>query len=345
VLLGAVSLSAQDVLSIGTGSAASGGVASVPVSILDRSGTALGSDAGSGKRIQGIAFKVMYPTALVSSVTFTRTGVAAPLTPLLETTVQGSGFMAYIVSFSELSNPIPLTLNAATQIGTLNVTLQASAPNGSSAALTFHAPSTLLSNQGGTTSETVAAGNLELTNGNAICSLASPTSLIATSSGTSQVNVTWSAVPVADHYEVWRNNAFLMNAPAASYTDNSVAAGTTYLYKARAVGAAGTSAFSNVDAATTIVFTDNELIRAVHITELRTAVNAFRAAAGLGSMGGDATIGAGLPIRAQHILDLRTALNEARAAAAMSALTYTDSSLTLALIRAVHVQELRLGVR
>src|SRR4026209_406414 len=105
--MAAFTAGAQDVLSIGTGSAASGGVASVPVSILDRSGTALGSDAGSGKRIQGIAFKVMYPTALVSSVTFTRTGVAAPLTPVLETTLQGSGFMAYVVSFSELSNPIP----------------------------------------------------------------------------------------------------------------------------------------------------------------------------------------------------------------------------------------------
>ncbi len=81
LLVSVASLRAQDVLTIGTASAASGGTVSVPVSIRDVSGTPLGSDAGALNRIQGIAFKVTYPTELVASVTFVRTGVIATGTP------------------------------------------------------------------------------------------------------------------------------------------------------------------------------------------------------------------------------------------------------------------------
>ena len=362
ILLAAFTASAQDVITVGTGSAPAGGVASVPVSILDRSGTPLGSDAGTGNRIQGISFKVFYPTSLVSSVTFTRAGVIASLTPVFESTLQGSGFIAYIVSFQESTNPIPFTLNAPAPgdlIGTLNVTLQPSATIGTSGALTLDAPSTLLSNQTGTTSETVALGTLALVNGSVSCSMSAPSNLVATASGTSQVNLTWTAVTGADHYEVWRSfngsaYAFLSNAPSASYTDFAVAASTTYLYEVRAVdGASHASAFSNIDAATTIVFSDeplvamSTLIKAVHITELRTAVNAFRAAASLGPLSSDPTIDVGQSIRAQHINDLRAGLDAARSLIGVPPISYTDPSLVAGTtpVRAVHVQQLRAGVQ
>ena len=48
ILFAVFTASAQDVITVGTGSAPAGGVASVPVYVLDRSGTPLGSDAGTG---------------------------------------------------------------------------------------------------------------------------------------------------------------------------------------------------------------------------------------------------------------------------------------------------------
>jgi hypothetical protein len=63
---------------------------------------------------------------------------------------------------------------------------------------------------------------------------------------------------------------------------------TTYLYQVREVdGSNNVGPPSNLDLATTILFTDDPVvarstvIKAVHLTELRTAVNAVRAAAGL----------------------------------------------------------------
>jgi len=362
VFMAAFSASAQDVLTVGTGSAAPGGTASIPVSIVDRSGTSLGSDAGASNRLQGFAFKVMFPAASVASVTFTRAGVAASLTPLFETTLSGSGWMSYVVSFQETSNPIPFLLDASTpgdQVGTLNVTLQGGAAIGSIALLTLHPPSALFSNQAGTTTESVAGGNLTLANGSVLCSLATPANLVAQPSGTSQVNLTWNSVAGADHYEVWRSFngaafAFLTNVNSPSHSDTGLLASTTYLYKVRAVDVSiNLSAYSNVDAATTIVFTDDPLVAAstvvkvVHINELRTAVNAFRTSANLPPLSSDPTIAAGLAVRAQHVSDLRAGLNYARSAAGLAALQFTDSTLTagVTLIKASHVQELRLGVR
>ena len=80
VLLGA-SASAQDVLTIGSGIAQSGGTAAIPVSVVDQGGTSLGVDAGTGNRIQGFAFKVLFPTELIASVSFVRAGVATLVTP------------------------------------------------------------------------------------------------------------------------------------------------------------------------------------------------------------------------------------------------------------------------
>lgn len=354
--LAAFSASAQDVLTLGTGSAAPGGTASIPVSIVDRSGTPLGSD--SGGRIQGFAFKVLFPAATVASVSFTRAGVTAALTPLYESTLSGSGWMSYVVSFHETSNPIPLLLNGSTpgdQVGTLNVTLQAGATAGSSAPLTLHPPSAMFSNRAGTTAETVAAGTLALTNGSVICSLAAPSSLVATASGTMQVNLTWTSVPNAQYYEVWRSFngaafAFLTNVNAPSHSDTGLASSTTYLYKVRAVDfSLHASAYSNVDAATTIVFTDDPvvanstLVKLVHLTQLRAAVNAFRTSASLPPLSFDASTA----ILAQHISELRAGLNYARSAAGMAALQFTDPALTAGAtpIRASHIEELRSGVR
>jgi hypothetical protein len=129
---------------------------------------------------------------------------------------------------------------------------------------------------------------------------------------------------------------------------------TTYIYRVRAVDANGCySDFSNTDIATTIVFTDDPLVagttvvKAVHVTELRSAVNAVRAAAALSAASWTDSSLTSVEIKAVHISELRSALDAARSALSLSALTYTDSSLTPGTtpVKAVHATELRNGVK
>ncbi|HEV7764719.1 MAG TPA: fibronectin type III domain-containing protein [Thermoanaerobaculia bacterium] len=349
---------AQDVLTLGSEIASAGGVASIPVSILDRSGTPLGTDVGSGNRIQGFAFKVLFPTELVTSIAFTRAGIAATITPMHATALQGSGWSSCIVSFNESSNPIAFNLNTTApgdRVGTLTVTMRGDAPINSVATLILDPPSAMLSNQTSTTRETVASGSLSLVNGSVtVSAVQAPTNLIATANGITQVSLTWTGVAGADHYEVWRSfngGAYtLAGSPAAAaFTDSSVSANTTYLYRVRAIDGVDPSGYSNIDLATTIVFTDDPvvatstIVKAVHLTQLRTAVNSVRASAGLAPLGSDPTVGVGLAIRAQHITDLRTALNAARTAVSLTAVSFTDTPPVI--VKAVHVQELRNGVK
>ena len=62
-------------------------------------------DAGAGNRVQGFAFKVLFPTETVLSVAFARAGVAASVTPLYESALQGSGWSSCIVSFNDPRTP------------------------------------------------------------------------------------------------------------------------------------------------------------------------------------------------------------------------------------------------
>jgi hypothetical protein len=351
---------AQDVLTLGGGSASSGGTVLIPVSILDHTGTPLGSDAGTGNRIQGIAFKILFPTELVQSISFARSGVTSSLTPLFEATPSGDGFLSYIASFAETTNAIPFTPNgsgAGDEIGTLTVTLKSAATVGTSITLRLDPPSAFLSNQASTVNETIALGNLSVVNGSVSVTLDAPTGLVATASSETQVNLSWTAAPGADHYEVWRFNGgsfgLIASPSGTTHSDTTVTSGNTYLYKVLAVdGSGGDSPFSNIDPATTIVFTDDPLapstlIKATHILQLRVAVNAFRSTAGLPALPGDSTIASGQPVRATHIADLRTALNQPRTAAGLTSLTFTDPALTagVTLIKSVDVTELRNGVK
>jgi hypothetical protein len=85
------------------------------------------------------------------------------------------------------------------------------------------------------------------------------------------------------------------------------------------------------------------LIRAVHITELRTRINAVRGRYALTTyVFADSPLDAGTTIiRAEHILDLRAALSQAYFAAGLTAPTFTDSSLATRSATAVHIAEIR----
>jgi microcystin-dependent protein len=100
-------------------------------------------------------------------------------------------------------------------------------------------------------------------------------------------------------------------------------------------------------------FTDDPLtagstmIRAVHITELRTRINALRARVNLGAfVFTDPSLSSGTTmVRAQHIQELRTALLQAYASAGLTPPTFTDAALAAgSAIKAVHVAELRSAV-
>jgi hypothetical protein len=183
---------------------------------------------------------------------------------------------------------------------------------------------------------------------------ATPASLIASASTTTKIDLTWSPSAGATQYEVFRAAASIGTTASTSFSDTTVAAGTTYVYRVRAIDASSrVSPLSAPDAATTIFFTDDPLsigsttIKAVHVTQLRQAVNAMRAAASLDAASFTDPTLAGVRIKAVHIQELRTALNEARAPLGLAPTPFTDPSLVAGTtrIKAAHVQEIRGGVK
>jgi hypothetical protein len=184
---------------------------------------------------------------------------------------------------------------------------------------------------------------------------ATPQNVVAQATGTNSVRVTWNAVTGATTYEIYRKSAggsFVLVGTSStnSFTDTTAAPNTAYLYRVRALNSAGASGDSTYDLATTVIFTDDPLtpgtlIKAVHLAQLRTAVNAVRAVAGLAPATFTDAASPGVVVKAVHILELRSALNQALIAIGFPTPAYTDPSLTGVLIKAVHFQELRNRVK
>jgi len=101
-----------------------------------------------------------------------------------------------------------------------------------------------------------------------------------------RIFLTWNASAGATTYQVYRRDpggsyALRGTTSSTSFPDTG-AANTAYLYVVRAVNTAGSSPDSAPDLATTVTFTDDPLtpgttpVRAVHVTELRAAINTLR---------------------------------------------------------------------
>ncbi len=188
-----------------------------------------------------------------------------------------------------------------------------------------------------------------------------PASFVATAQTPTSIGLTWVAATGATQYEIWRaadgaSSARLTTLGAVvSFTDLSVTGGHAYVYRARALFSGAPSTFSNSDLATTVIFTDDPLVatttrvKAIHLTELRTAVNAARLTAGLAATIwiSDPSVTAGTTlIRKAHIEELRSALTPALTGLGFSAPSFTDPTLTVGgLIRTAHFQELRNAVK
>jgi len=169
-LTAVASFAQKDVVTVGTVPAA-GSTVDVPVYIRDVSGTPLGMDQPAGSKIQSFTIKVTYaPATSVQSITFTRAGITAGLTPTFESAPATSNSISLIDTFQESTNPIPFTLNGAApgnQVAHLSVTLSSSATPGSSISLTLDTTLTQLTDQGGSaaTKESTGNNNLTLVNG------------------------------------------------------------------------------------------------------------------------------------------------------------------------------------
>jgi hypothetical protein len=184
-----------------------------------------------------------------------------------------------------------------------------------------------------------------------------PTGVNAHAISTTQVSVTWNLVVGATSYQIFRrapgSPSFVQVGTSLtnSFTDTTAVANTSYLYRVRAVNATGASGDSAADLATTVIFTDDPLvarstlIKAVHLAELRTAVNAVRALAGLAAATFTDAAVRGVVVKAVHINELRTALDAALTALGLPAGGYTDVLARGVLIKAIHFQEIRNRVK
>lgn len=183
-----------------------------------------------------------------------------------------------------------------------------------------------------------------------------PSAPAARAVSATRVNLTWSFSGSKDWFEIDRRSAggyvTIGTSTTAAYADTGAAPNTAYLYRIRAVKSGTSSTPSLPDLATTIMFTDDPLIagqtvvKALHVTELRTAVSAVRNAAGLPPVSFTDSTLVGLPIQSVHVQELRNALNQARSALFLSALSYTDQPLSAGVpIKRAHFEELRAGVK
>jgi uncharacterized repeat protein (TIGR01451 family) len=187
--------------------------------------------------------------------------------------------------------------------------------------------------------------------------IVAPANFSATAASTSQIVVTWSAVSGANAYQLFRssnNGPFVLIASPTvnTFTNTSLTPNTTYVYFARATDGSNTGPPSIRDLATTVLFSDDPLVarstivKAVHLTELRTAVNAVRAAAGFAPFLFTDSLTSGLRVKAIHISEMRSSLDEARSALFVPVTPYTDAALSAGtVVKAAHVQELRTGVK
>ncbi|MGH9872943.1 MAG: RHS repeat-associated core domain-containing protein [Pyrinomonadaceae bacterium] len=213
-------------------------------------------------------------------------------------------------------------------------------------------------------------GQLLIVAGTGAATAPAPSSLAAApSSGGGNVVLTWSAASGAASYRVERKGAtgsFVLAGTTASpgLTDTGASAGSAYLYRVCAANAQGTctSVFSNIALGAAVSFpTDPTItsiaddptgvtvtkVKAAHITELRTAVNAVRTLAGqAGAQWTNQTLTATVTfISADDVRDLRTKLDEALTALGIQTSNYDDQTLAGApngtVIKKVHITQLR----
>ncbi|HJT67512.1 MAG TPA: fibronectin type III domain-containing protein [Pyrinomonadaceae bacterium] len=182
-----------------------------------------------------------------------------------------------------------------------------------------------------------------------------PTNVTVTAASDTSVSLSWTAAAGSvDHYQIERSATitgsfvFLGNATGTTFTDSTVSIDHAYLYRVRTVAIGGAlSVPSNLAFGTATTFEFNSLlgqsVKAQHFYDVRTAINAVRAAANLSAATWTRSTLTGLAIQASDVQEMRDRLGEALTALSVSVSGYTDPTLTAGttLIKAIHLEELQ----
>ena len=139
----------------------------------------------------------------------------------------------------------------------------------------------------------------------------------------------------------------------AQWTAGQTYTNSTYQFRVAAASLSGSNVVVSVSRLTPH-YTDDPLtarvsiVKAEHITELRTAIDMLRLRYGLGAFAWtDNSLAAGSTgVKAVHVTDLRTALNAAYVAAGRTPPIYTDATIAVAgtVVKAAHITELRAAI-
>src|SRR5438105_9302407 len=177
---------------------------------------------------------------------------------------------------------------------------------------------------------------------------------------TTNVQVSWSG-SCSTTCHVYRSADLLTYTQVGSgtspFNDTVPSTTTSYMYKVRAFNGTTESIDSNTDLATNMIFANDPIvagsttIQALHLTQIRTAIDAVRKLANNGVANPfnyvtDPTITQNVTlIRAIHITDARTALDQAAPAVGLPTGGYTNAVAMNVPIRAIDFQELRNRVK
>jgi len=216
-------------------------------------------------------------------------------------------------------------------------------------------------------------GQLLITGESGIALGVAPEGLEETAATSTSITLNWGTTTGATNYRIERKErnssfAYLNHTSSASWSD-SVGSGSAYLYRVCTADGSNncTSSYSNVALGVAVAFTDDPLyglsevsspssattIKAAHINELRTAVNAVRYLAVVD----DATYSHPNPtpqvslIYVDDVRELRTKLNEALTVLHLDTPPFTDATLVglsetsnpanATPVKALHIRELR----
>lgn len=190
--------------------------------------------------------------------------------------------------------------------------------------------------------------------------IGAPSALTVTETHDSRIVLSWPEVVGAAGYRVERSPNLLtpykvvgQPLPNGFEDTSQLTRGHAYLYRVRAVDAAGErSAPSPVAMATAIDFEDPELVagvtrvKAAHVNDLRLAVAGVRGAALLSTSWQEAvTSGGTTPVRAEHVRELRRELDEGLARLGLPVGAYENTPLNGSPngtpIRKIHFEQLR----